>query len=171
MSRILVCDDDREIVDAIAIYLEREGYDVVKAYDGDEAVSIIEKDVIDLLIIDVMMPKLGGVEATFRIREKNSLPIIILSAKSEDQDKIFGLRVGADDYMTKPFNPMELLARVQSQLRRSTVLNKREQEKFKCITALTWIFRIQQLLQQALHHHHSVDESVHQGPGFPESQE
>lgn len=129
MSRILVCDDDREIVDAIAIYLERAGYDVVKAYDGDEALSIIEKDVIDLLIIDVMMPKLGGVEATFKIREKNNLPIIILSAKSEDQDKIFGLRVGADDYVTKPFSPMELVARVQSQLRRSTVLNQKSEEQ------------------------------------------
>ena len=124
MSRILLCDDDREIVDAIAIYLEREGYDVVKAYDGDEALSIIENDTIDLLIIDVMMPKLGGVEATFKIRQDNNLPIIILSAKSEDRDKIFGLRVGADDYVTKPFNPMELMARVQSQLRRSTVLNQ-----------------------------------------------
>ncbi len=129
MSRILVCDDDREIVDAIAIYLEREGYDVVKAYDGEEAVEVIEKEKIDLLIIDVMMPKLGGVETTFKIRENNSLPIIILSAKSEDEDKIFGLRVGADDYMTKPFNPMELLARVQSQLRRSTVLNKKQEEE------------------------------------------
>lgn len=125
MSRILVCDDDREIVDAIAIYLEREGYAVVKAYDGDEAMSIIERESIDLLIIDVMMPKLGGVEATFKIRENNNLPIIILSAKSEDKDKIFGLRVGADDYVTKPFNPMELLARVESQLRRSTVLNQK----------------------------------------------
>jgi len=129
MSRILVCDDDREIVDAIAIYLEREGYDVVKAYDGEEAIEVIEKEKIDLLIIDVMMPKLGGVETTFKIRENNSLPIIILSAKSEDKDKIFGLRVGADDYMTKPFNPMELLARVQSQLRRSTVLNKKQEEE------------------------------------------
>ncbi len=129
MSKILVCDDDREIVEAIAIYLEREGYDVVKAYDGEEAMDVIEKDQIDLLIIDVMMPKLGGVETTFKIRENNSLPIIILSAKSEDKDKIFGLRVGADDYMTKPFNPMELLARVQSQLRRSTVLNQRQSEE------------------------------------------
>ena len=129
MSKILVCDDDREIVEAIAIYLEREGYDVVKAYDGEEAIDVIQKDQIDLLIIDLMMPKLGGVETTFKIRESNSLPIIILSAKSEDADKIFGLRVGADDYMTKPFNPMELLARVQSQLRRSTVLNPKQSEE------------------------------------------
>lgn len=124
MSRILVCDDDREIVEAITIYLKREGYEVENAYDGAEAIEILEKDKIDLLIIDMMMPKLSGVEAIFRIREKNNLPIIILSAKSEDQDKIFGLKVGADDYLTKPFNPMELVARVQSQLRRSTVLNQ-----------------------------------------------
>lgn len=129
MSRILVCDDDREIVEAIAIYLEREGYEVLKAYDGQEAVSILEQEEADLLIIDVMMPKLGGVEATFRIREKSNIPIIILSAKSEDQDKIFGLKVGADDYVTKPFNPMELLARVQSQLRRSKMLNKAEESE------------------------------------------
>ena len=123
MSTVLVCDDDREIVEAIAIYLEQDGYQVRKAYDGEEAVRIIDKEAIDLLIIDVMMPKLGGVEATFRIREKCNIPIIILSAKSEDQDKIFGLRVGADDYVTKPFNPQELMARVQSQLRRSQVLS------------------------------------------------
>lgn len=126
MSTVLVCDDDREIVEAIAIYLEQEGYQVRKAYDGEEAVQMVGREDIDLLIIDVMMPKLGGVEATFRIREKSNIPIIILSAKSEDQDKIFGLRVGADDYVTKPFNPQELLARVQSQLRRSQVLSKPE---------------------------------------------
>ena len=124
MSKILVCDDDKEIVEAIAIYLEQEGYEVLKAYDGEEAMQILEQEEIDLLIIDVMMPKLGGVEATFRIREKSGIPIIILSAKSEDQDKIFGLKVGADDYVTKPFNPKELLARVQSLLRRSQVLNR-----------------------------------------------
>lgn len=124
MSRILVCDDDKEIVEAIAIYLEQEGYEVLKAYDGEEAMQILEQEETDLLIIDVMMPKLGGVEATFRIREKSGIPIIILSAKSEDQDKIFGLKVGADDYVTKPFNPKELLARVQSLLRRSQVLNR-----------------------------------------------
>lgn len=131
MSKILVCDDDREIVEAIKIYLEREGYEVVTAYDGEEAVAIIEREKIDLLIIDIMMPKLGGLEATFQIREKNNLPIIILSAKSEDQDKIFGLRVGADDYITKPFNPLELLARVQSQLRRSTILNQKKSQVYQ----------------------------------------
>lgn len=131
MSKILVCDDDREIVEAIKIYLEREGYEVVTAYDGEEAVAMIEREKIDLLIIDIMMPKLGGLEATFQIREKNNLPIIILSAKSEDQDKIFGLRVGADDYITKPFNPLELLARVQSQLRRSTILNQKKSQVYQ----------------------------------------
>ena len=91
MSRILVCDDDREIVEAVAIYLEQEGYEVIKAYDGEEAIRLLGQEEADLLIIDVMMPKLGGVETTFRIREKSGIPIIILSAKSEDQDKIFGL--------------------------------------------------------------------------------
>ncbi len=124
MSRILVCDDDKEIVEAITIYLQREGYETVHAYDGTQAIALLEQEVIDLLIIDMMMPGLSGVETIFRIREKNNLPIIILSAKSEDQDKIFGLKVGADDYLTKPFNPMELIARVQSQLRRSTILNQ-----------------------------------------------
>lgn len=119
MSRIVVCDDDKEIVDAITIYLEQEGYEVVAAYNGKEAVDIVKNQDVDLLIIDVMMPELGGIEATFQIREVSNIPIIILSAKSEDQDKIFGLKVGADDYVTKPFNPMELVARVQSQLRRS----------------------------------------------------
>lgn len=124
MSRILVCDDDKEIVEAVTIYLQREGYEVVQAYDGFQAMECLEGEDIDLLIVDMMMPGLSGVETIFRIREKNNLPIIILSAKSEDQDKIFGLKVGADDYLTKPFNPMELIARVQSQLRRNTVLNQ-----------------------------------------------
>lgn len=124
MSRILICDDDKEIVEAITIYLQREGYETVHAYDGMQAIALLEQEEIDLLIVDMMMPGLSGVETIFRIREKNNLPIIILSAKSEDQDKIFGLKVGADDYLTKPFNPMELIARVQSQLRRSTVLNQ-----------------------------------------------
>ena len=124
MSKILVCDDDKEIVEAITIYLQREGYETVHAYNGSEAIAILEQEKVDLLIVDMMMPGLSGAETIFRIREKNNLPIIILSAKSEDQDKIFGLKVGADDYLTKPFNPMELIARVQSQLRRSTVLNQ-----------------------------------------------
>ena len=122
MYNILVCDDDREIVDAIEIYLTQEGYHVLKAYDGMQAIQMLEREEIQLLIIDVMMPKLDGIRATLKIREKSSIPIIILSAKSEDVDKILGLNIGADDYVTKPFNPLELIARVKSQLRRYTQL-------------------------------------------------
>lgn len=122
MYNVLVCDDDREIVEAIEIYLSQEGYKVLKAYDGEEALKVLDREKVDLLIIDVMMPKLDGIRATLRIREKKNMPIIILSAKSEDADKILGLNVGADDYMTKPFNPLELTARVKSQLRRYTQL-------------------------------------------------
>lgn len=122
MARILVCDDDKEIVEAIDIYLTQEGYDVSKAYDGMEALKVMNNEKIDLLVIDVMMPKLDGIRATLKIRESNNIPIIILSAKSEDADKILGLNIGADDYVTKPFNPLELVARVKSQLRRYTKL-------------------------------------------------
>lgn len=122
MYNVLVCDDDREIVEAIEIYLSQEGYKVLKAYDGEEALKVLDREKVDLLIIDVMMPKLDGIRATLKIREKKNMPIIILSAKSEDADKILGLNVGADDYMTKPFNPQELTARVKSQLRRYTQL-------------------------------------------------
>ena len=120
---IIVCDDDREIVDAIEIYLLLEGYEVCKAYDGEQAVAMMKQKKIDLLIIDVMMPKLDGVRATLQIRKESSIPIIILSAKAEDTDKILGLNVGADDYITKPFNPLELVARVKSQLRRYTTFS------------------------------------------------
>lgn len=122
MYNILVCDDDKEIVEAIEIYLVQEGYHVLKAYDGVEALKILENEEVNLLILDVMMPRLDGIRATLKIRENNSIPIIILSAKSEDADKILGLNVGADDYVTKPFNPLELVARVKSQLRRYTQL-------------------------------------------------
>ena len=122
MYNILVCDDDREIVDAIEIYLTQEGYHVLKAYDGMQAIQMLEREEIQLLIIDVMMPKLDGIRATLKIREKSSIPIIILSAKTEDSDKILGLNIGADDYVEKPFNPLELVARVKSQLRRYTQL-------------------------------------------------
>ena len=122
MYNVLVCDDDREIVEAIEIYLSQEGYKVLKAYDGEEALKVLDREKVDLLIIDVMMPKMDGIRATLKIREKKNMPIIILSAKSEDADKILGLNVGADDYMTKPFNPLELTARVKSQLRRYTQL-------------------------------------------------
>ncbi|MBR4026668.1 MAG: response regulator transcription factor [Lachnospiraceae bacterium] len=122
--KILVCDDDREIVDAIEIYLLQEGYEIEKAYDGEEAISVLQRENIDLLIIDVMMPKLDGIRATLQIRKESNIPIIILSAKTQDVDKILGLNVGADDYMTKPFNPLELVARVKSQLRRNTFISK-----------------------------------------------
>ena len=114
MINILVCDDDREIVDAIEIYLSQEGYGIYKAYDGVQALEILEKQDIQLLLIDVMMPRLDGIRTTLKIRETSSIPIIILSAKSEDADKILGLNIGADDYIKKPFNPLELLARVKS---------------------------------------------------------
>ena len=122
MAEILVCDDDKEIVEAIEIYLTQEGHHILKAYDGEQAIRVLQNHPVDLLIIDVMMPKLDGIRATLKIREKKNMPIIILSAKSEDADKILGLNVGADDYMTKPFNPLELTARVKSQLRRYTQL-------------------------------------------------
>lgn len=122
MTNILVCDDDKQIVNAIEIYLKHEGYQVYKAYDGQEAIEVLRQEDIHLLIIDVMMPKLDGIRATLKIREYSSIPIIILSAKSEDTDKILGLNVGADDYVTKPFNPLELIARVKSNIRRYTTL-------------------------------------------------
>ena len=122
MYNILVCDDDKEIVEAIEIYLTQEGYRILKAYDGTEALEMLEREEVHLLLLDVMMPKLDGIRATLKIREKNSIPIIILSAKSEDADKILGLNVGADDYVTKPFSPLELVARVKSQPRRYTQL-------------------------------------------------
>ena len=122
MAEILVCDDDKAIVEAIDIYLTQEGHHILKAYDGEEAIQILNNNPVDLLVIDIMMPELDGIRATLKIREKNVLPIIILSAKSEDADKILGLNVGADDYVTKPFNPLELVARVKSQLRRYTQL-------------------------------------------------
>ena len=122
MTAVLVCDDDKEIVDAIEIYLMQEGYKVYKAYDGEQAIRVLKETDIHLLIIDVMMPKLDGIRATLKIREYSSIPIIILSAKSEDTDKILGLNIGADDYVTKPFNPLELMARVKSNLRRYTTL-------------------------------------------------
>ena len=118
MSTILVCDDDKDIVDAIDIYLTQEGYQVLKAYNGEEAIKVLKEKEVDLLIIDVMMPRLDGIRATLKIREEMSLPIIILSAKSEDADKILGLNIGADDYMTKPFSPSELVARVKAHLAR-----------------------------------------------------
>ena len=122
MFNILVCDDDKAIVDAIEIYLLQEKYDVIKAYDGLEALKAVEENEVHLILMDVMMPKMDGLKAVIKIREKQNIPIIMLSAKSEDTDKILGLNFGADDYITKPFNPLELIARVKSQLRRYTSL-------------------------------------------------
>ncbi|WP_227939856.1 response regulator transcription factor [Alkalihalobacillus deserti] len=119
---ILVCDDDKAIVDAIGIYLENEGYQIFKAFNGLEAIEVIEDHEIHLIIMDVMMPKMDGIRATMKIREKSNIPLIFLSAKSEDSDKILGLNFGADDYIIKPYNPLELIARVKSQLRRYTSL-------------------------------------------------
>ena len=123
MYNILVCDDDKEIVKAIEIYLSKEGYNILKAYNGVEALDILkENDNVQLIILDIMMPKLDGIETANIIRRDKSIPIIMLSAKSEDYDKIAGLNNGADDYVTKPFNPLELIARVNSQIRRYTSL-------------------------------------------------
>ncbi|MEY8339426.1 response regulator transcription factor [Lachnospiraceae bacterium 62-35] len=137
MQNILVCDDDKEIVDAIDIYLSSEGFHIIKTFDGYEALDYLESNEVDLMIVDVMMPGLDGIRTTRKVRETSSIPIIILSAKSEDNDKILGLNIGADDYITKPFNPLELVARVKSQLRRYTQLGNINQQQenghiFKC---------------------------------------
>ncbi len=123
---ILVCDDDKEILDAITIYLSNEGYKVYKVSNGIEALEIVEENEIHLIIMDIMMPQMDGLRATMKLREKNNIPVIMLSAKSEDTDKIMGLNMGADDYVTKPFNHLELIARVKSQMRRYTTLGSLE---------------------------------------------
>lgn len=123
---ILVCDDDKEIAEAIKIYLENEGYQVLKAFNGLEALQLIKNQEIHLVVMDIMMPQMDGIRATLKIREEKNIPVVMLSAKSEDTDKIIGLNMGADDYITKPFNPLELIARVKSQLRRYTTLGSLE---------------------------------------------
>ena len=128
MYNILVCDDDKDIVEAVSIYLETSGYNVYKAYDGIEALELLAREEIHLIIIDIMMPGMDGIKATRKIREKYTIPVIFLSAKSEDADKILGLDIGADDYITKPFNPLELVARAKSQLRRYTQLGSIAEE-------------------------------------------
>lgn len=128
MYTILVCDDDKEIAGAIEIYLKNEGYNVIKAYDGFQALEMVEKQEVHCIIMDIMMPRMDGMRATLSIREKKNIPIIMVSAKSEDYDKIMGLNIGADDYITKPFNPLELIARVKSQLRRYTKLGSMDIE-------------------------------------------
>lgn len=133
MSNILVVDDDKEIVDSIEIYLRNEGFNIFKAYDGMEALEILVSENIHLIIMDIMMPKLDGIKATIKIREEKNIPIILVSAKSEDSDKIIGLNIGADDYITKPFNPLELIARTKSQLRRYMNLGNYKNEDNKDI--------------------------------------
>ena len=120
MYNILVCDDDKEIVNAIEIYLSKEGYNIFKSYNGNEALSILKNNTVHLIILDIMMPIKDGIETLKEIRKNESIPVIMLSAKSEDEDKINGLNLGADDYITKPFNPLELIARVNSGIRRYT---------------------------------------------------
>ena len=128
MNTILICDDDKDIVSALDIYLTSEGYETVKAYDGLECLEAVKRQPVDLILLDVMMPGLDGIRTTAKLRESCNVPIILLTAKSEDSDKILGLNIGADDYITKPFNPMEVLARVRSQLRRYTSLGGMEQK-------------------------------------------
>ena len=122
MYTVLICDDDRDIVSALEIYLTSEGYRTVSAYNGEEAIAAVRTENIDLILMDVMMPRLDGIRATAKLREEGNIPIILLTAKSEDTDKVLGLNIGADDYITKPFNPIEVLARVKRQLRRYTTL-------------------------------------------------
>ncbi|CEN84883.1 response regulator transcription factor [Paraclostridium sordellii] len=133
MSNILVVDDDKEIVDSIEIYLKNEGFNIFKAYDGLEALDILINNDIHLILMDIMMPKLDGIKATIKIREEKNIPIILISAKSEDIDKIIGLNIGSDDYITKPFNPLELIARTKSQLRRYIKLGTYKAEEKKDI--------------------------------------
>ena len=134
MYNVLVCDDDKAILDSIEIYLRHEGYNVMKAENGIEALEIIKSNQIHCCIMDIMMPGLDGLSATVKVREKNNIPIILLSAKSEDTDKIAGLSFGADDYVTKPFNPLELIARVKSQIRRYTSLGSMEAKEGEITT-------------------------------------
>ena len=122
MYNILVCDDERDIVSALKIYLEAEGYSIYTAYNGNEAVRSVEDNDIHLVLMDIMMPECDGITAMVKLREISNIPVILLTAKSEDTDKILGLNVGADDYVTKPFNPVEVIARVKSQLRRYMTL-------------------------------------------------
>jgi len=133
MANILICDDERDIVSALKIYLSSEGYTLFEAYTGKQALDVVKNHEIHLILMDIMMPEMDGISATAKLREASNVPIILLSAKSEDTDKVLGLNVGADDYITKPFNPVEVLARVRSQLRRYTMLGGMEQKPNKLI--------------------------------------
>ncbi|WP_334293221.1 response regulator transcription factor [Sporanaerobium hydrogeniformans] len=139
MYTLLVCDDDELIVSSLAMHLQKAGYHVLKAYNGEQALELLEKQEVHLILLDVMMPKLDGLSTTLRIRQERNIPIIILSAKSEETDKIAGLNFGADDYITKPFNTLELLARVKSQLRRYTTLGSFKQDEEVLINGGLWV--------------------------------
>ncbi|CAM2844501.1 response regulator transcription factor [Erysipelothrix tonsillarum] len=128
MAKILICDDEKDIVNALKIYLSQEDYIIYEAYNGIDALEILKRERIDLVLLDIMMPKMDGLETMMHIRNTSTIPVILLTAKSEDTDKILGLNVGADDYITKPFNPMEVIARVKSQLRRYTQFNQGYQD-------------------------------------------
>ncbi len=134
MANILICDDERDIVSALKIYLSAEGYTLFEAYTGREALEAVKNNDIQLILMDIMMPEMDGISATARLREISNVPIILLTAKSEDTDKVLGLNVGADDYITKPFNPVEVLARVRSQLRRYTSLGGMEQRPSRLVS-------------------------------------
>ena len=139
MYKILVCDDEKDIVNALRIYLTGEGYEVEEAFNGKEALDLLEKEDIHLVLMDIMMPVMDGIEAMVELRKSYNIPVILLTAKSEDMDKVLGLNVGADDYITKPFNPVELIARVKSQLRRYMLLggsetNQPKEKDTDCIT-------------------------------------
>ena len=133
MPNILICDDERDIVSALKIYLSSEGYTIFEAYTGRQALEIAREHQLHLILMDIMMPEMDGISATAKLREEYNVPIILLTAKSEDTDKVLGLNVGADDYITKPFNPIEVLARVRSQLRRYTTLGGLEQKPSKLV--------------------------------------
>ena len=136
-NTILIVEDDKEIRQGVEIFLKGQGYRVLQAENGLEGLKVLEQETVDLAIVDVMMPVLDGIRTTLKVRENSSIPIIILSAKSEDADKILGLNIGADDYITKPFNPLELVARVKSQLRRYTQLNPNSASKEKANNEIT----------------------------------
>ena len=133
MYNILICDDEKDIVSALEIYLKAEGYNIVLAYNGNEALKAVKDNEIHLILMDIMMPECDGITALVKIRENYNIPVILLTAKSEDTDKILGLNVGADDYITKPFNPVEMIARVRSQLRRYMELGGKETEKERIV--------------------------------------
>ena len=128
MYNVLVCDDEKDIVSALKIYLASEGYQVFEAYNGREALDVMNRETVHLVLMDIMMPEMDGIQAMVKIREISNVPVILLTAKSEDTDKILGLTVGADDYITKPFNPVELQARVKSQIRRYMLLGSGNQQ-------------------------------------------